>query len=204
MEEAMWAAAAGLLIGGGPVARWAGRWTSIDPWWWRWCASTCALWAGSVAAVLVRGGAEARIAVPVAVLGAAGATLLSVLDLRERRLPHLVTAAVGAGAITIGTIAGDGRAAVIGAAVAYGAHLLVRAVAPGALGGGDVQLTIAVGALAAPTGPVGWACAFVLAAATTALLGGRVRGASVPHGPSLCVAAMLIPMWSATVGSRTG
>ena len=198
MDEAITvgaAAATGLLIGVGPVVRCAARWTTIDPWWRRWCASTCALWAGWVAVLLVRGGADPRIAVPVAGLAAAGATLLSVLDLRERRLPHAVTAAAGTGAIGLGMVAGCGRAVLVGATVAYGAHLAIRVWAPGALGGGDVQLTIAVGAAAAPTGPGGLAAAFVLAAAAPAQRRGRARGAA-PAGPSVSVAAMLIPAWS--------
>lgn len=210
------AAATAAPMGIGPVVRLAGRWTTIDRWWRRWCALTCALWSAGIAVVAALSGVSAPMTVAVAVLGAAAATVLSVVDLREGRLPHPLTAVVGSGAITIGVAAGDARAAVFGAAAAYAVHIAIRGFAAGAVGGGDVQLSVAVGALAGPAGPVGWALAFLIAALSTAALstaslstaslstGARsgaalldgVGRAAVPHGPSLCVAGMLAPAWS--------
>lgn len=129
------------------------------------------------------------------VVFASAATLLSVIDLRERRLPHLLTAAAGCAAIGFGFATGEARAALWGAAIAYGVHVGIRIPAPRAIGGGDAQLAISVGAIAGPAGAVAMASAFVVAAVVTTSLIGVARRASAPHGPSLCVAAMVASAW---------
>jgi leader peptidase (prepilin peptidase)/N-methyltransferase len=103
---------------------------------------------------------------------------LSAVDLRERRLPNLLTLG-GAAVILAGSlICGRGPSALAGAAVLGGLYLVVYLANPAGLGGGDVKLAVALGAVAG----------------TAAVL--RRRGASgsssvVPHGPSMCVASLV-------------
>ena len=60
------------------------------------------------------------------------------------------------------------------------------------MGAGDVKLALGVGALTGAFGVDAWVLAAVAAPLLTALWGwsssGRPGGATVPHGPSMCVA----------------
>lgn len=117
--------------------------------------------------------------------------VLSRYDLRERRLPNLLTLP-GAGVILLaGALAGRGLPALAGAAALTGVYLLVHLVAPSAMGAGDVKLAIGLGGLAGCFGVEVWFLAALAAPLLTALWGGvamlwGVR--TVPHGPSMCVA----------------
>lgn len=85
---------------------------------------------------------------------------------------------------------------ILGALAFGGAHALVRALAPGSLGGGDVKLA---GALGLVLGALGWPdliIAPVLAAATTLLLALARRAKSAPHGPGLLAATWVLAVFS--------
>ena len=75
------------------------------------------------------------------------AAALSAVDLRWRRLPNPLTLS-GAVLITVGAaVCGRGQAAVLGAGALGGLYLAVHLADPAALGGGDVKLALALGAL---------------------------------------------------------
>ena len=118
-------------------------------------------------------------------------TVLSCYDIRERRLPNVLTLP-GAGVILLAAgCAGRGLPALTGAAVLTGIYLLVHLVAPAAMGAGDVKLAIGVGGLAGCFGVGVWFLAALAAPLLTALWGVVVilRGVrTVPHGPSMCLA----------------
>jgi leader peptidase (prepilin peptidase) / N-methyltransferase len=115
--------------------------------------------------------------------------VLSWHDMRQRRLPNLLTLP-GAVVILIGgCCAGRGPAAVAGAAALTGLYLVVHLMAPAGMGAGDVKLAIGLGGLAGCFGVAVWFLAALAAPLLTALLGVVWRGgAPVPHGPSMCLA----------------
>lgn len=119
---------------------------------------------------------------------------LSVYDIRERRLPNFLTLPGAAVILVAAALSGDGVAAVAGGAALAGAYLIVHLLAPAAMGGGDVKLAIGLGALTGAFGVDVWVLAALTAPPLTAL--GAVvtllrrRGPTVPHGPSMCLAAM--------------
>ncbi|MGE2813526.1 prepilin peptidase [Mycobacterium heidelbergense] len=114
--------------------------------------------------------------------------VLSCYDVRERRLPNLLTMP-GAGAILLAAaVAGRGLPAAAGAATLAGLYLLVHLVAPAGMGAGDVKLAIGVGGLTGCFGAGVWFVAALAAPLLTALWG-LLRGTrTVPHGPGMCVA----------------
>mgnify|MGYP003391871687 FL=1 len=127
------------------------------------------------------------------------AAALSAVDLRWRRLPNPLTLS-GAVLITVGAaVCGRGLAAVLGAGALGGLYLAVHLADPAALGGGDVKLALALGALTGAFGSPVWVLAALGAPILTAIAGmttlvlahGRAGGgSSVPHGPSMCVASL--------------
>lgn len=119
---------------------------------------------------------------------------LSCYDIAQRRLPNLLTLP-GAGAILLAAaVAGRALPALAGAAALTGVYLLVYLIAPAALGAGDVKLAIGLGGLVGCFGPEVWFLAALAAPLLTALwavvirLCGGGAAATVPHGPSMCVA----------------
>ncbi len=116
---------------------------------------------------------------------------LSCYDIRHRRLPNLLTLP-GAGVILVAAPVVDrGGPALAGAAALAGLYLLVHLVAPTGMGAGDVKLAIGLGGLAGGFGVEVWFLAALAAPLLTVLVGvvGALRGAAtVPHGPSMCVA----------------
>jgi leader peptidase (prepilin peptidase)/N-methyltransferase len=118
--------------------------------------------------------------------------VLCAYDIRHRRLPNWLTLPGGAVILVAATVFGHGVAALAGAAALAGIYLPVHLAAPAALGGGDVKLAVAVGALTGMFGPDVWVLAAVGAPLLTAALacGAATRGIpTVPHGPSMCVAS---------------
>lgn len=122
---------------------------------------------------------------------------LSVYDIRQRRLPNVLTLPGAAILLAAAAGAGRGPAALAGAAALAGCYLMVHLVAPAGLGAGDVKLAAGVGALCGAFGPDVWLLAALAAPLLTALWSigsaarrgvGPSRGAGVPHGPSMCVA----------------
>ena len=124
---------------------------------------------------------------------------LAAVDLRQRRLPNVLTVS-GTVLITLGAaLAGRGLPALLGAAALGGLYLAVHLSDPAALGGGDVKLALALGALTGAFGTPVWVLAALGAPVLTAIAGmtalvlarGRAGGGSVvPHGPSMCVASL--------------
>ena len=151
---------------------------------------------------------------------AAWCTALSVIDLRERRLPNTLTAAGAVSILGFGAATGRGTAAVAGALLLVLPYLLCHLVAPAAIGAGDVKLAVGLGAAAACGGTEAWVWAAITAPILTAVIGtgylipwrkctGRhgldpphqsdIRASradsALPHGPAMClstVAALLL------------
>jgi leader peptidase (prepilin peptidase)/N-methyltransferase len=116
---------------------------------------------------------------------------LSVSDLRQRRLPDVLT--LSAAAVVWGWCILDGRLWALTGALAWWALCTV----PGKvsrrlrIGGGDAKLALSLGAVAAAVGgPVGWWIAVTVSSMVTLCLGLMPRGTRVdrrrlPHGPGM-------------------
>src|SRR6476619_3778444 len=104
--------------------------------------------------------------------------VLSCVDIRDRRLPNRLTI----------------PAAIIGAAALFIVYLAVHLVAPESMGAGDVKLAIGIGALTGAFGVDVWTLAALgaplLTAAWAVFAVVRRSASTVPHGPSMCVAAV--------------
>lgn len=138
---------------------------------------------------------------PAFVLLAVWCATLSVIDIREQRLPNLLT---GCGAVVIfgyALLTTEFTAAAIGAVVLALPYLALHLLAPAALGAGDVKLAVGLGAATALDGAQTWVWAALGAPILTGALGlvcvaarrfGRdAWRATVPHGPSMCAATLL-------------
>jgi leader peptidase (prepilin peptidase)/N-methyltransferase len=130
-----------------------------------------------------------RIAVSVAVLSWMAA--LSVVDIRQRRLPNRLTLPGALVILAVATAGGRGGPALIGAAALAGAYLVVHLMAPAAMGAGDVKLALGLGALTAALGSEVWALAALGAPLVTVVWAVVARARTVPHGPSMCLATLL-------------
>lgn len=122
------------------------------------------------------------------------AVALSVIDLRQRRLPNVLTMS-GAAAILVGAaVAGRGPHALLGGLALGGLYLAVHLAAPAGLGAGDVKLAVGLGALTGALGVAVWTLAAIGAALLTAVASlvaaARGRGRAVPHGPAMCAASL--------------
>jgi leader peptidase (prepilin peptidase)/N-methyltransferase len=119
-------------------------------------------------------------------------TVLSCYDVRQRRLPNLLTLPGGVAVVLGAAAAGRGLPALGGAAALAGLYLLVHLIAPAALGAGDVKLALGCGGLAGCFGVDVWLLAALAAPLLTGLGGVVARlfggAATVPHGPSMCLA----------------
>ena len=119
---------------------------------------------------------------------------LSVYDIRERRLPNWLTMPGAAVVLAIAAAHGRGAPAVLGAVALFAVYALVHLVSPAAMGAGDVKLAIGIGALTGTFGGDVWMLAALGAPlltagwAVVAVL--RRSGRTVPHGPSMCLAAV--------------
>lgn len=123
------------------------------------------------------------------------AAALSVIDVRERRLPNALTLPGAVVILAAAMFGGRGLAALIGAAALGGVYLLIHLVAPVGLGAGDVKLAVGLGALTGALGAPVWLLAALGAPILTAIVGTLAaalrRGRAVPHGPSMCLASLL-------------
>ncbi|ASR39490.1 peptidase [Prauserella marina] len=174
----------------------------------RWCAlGVAASWSGVALRWAVSGLPGWWLPVPLAVT--ALAVPLALADLGHRRLPDVLTlpaypilgAALCVAAVT-GPEEGLAVRAMVGGAVFATAHLLVHAVAPNALGAGDVKLS---GSLGGVLGATGWpalvVAAFAAAVVTLVLAGSAVLlrarrwREGVPHGPGMLAATCLIAVF---------
>ena len=119
---------------------------------------------------------------------------LCVCDIRERRLPNVLTLPGAAAALVVAAVAGRGLGALLGAVALFAVYLVVHVLAPSAMGAGDVKLAIGVGALTGAFGVDVWILAALAAPlltaawATVAVI--RRMESTVPHGPSMCLAAV--------------
>lgn len=131
-----------------------------------------------------------------AALLAVWAVALSVADLRERRLPNVLTVPGAVAILLVALLCGRGIAAVLGAVALGGAYLMIHLVDPAGLGAGDVKLAVGLGALTGALGSDVWILAALGAPMLTAVAGTvaavRHRGHSVAHGPSMCAASLLV------------
>jgi leader peptidase (prepilin peptidase)/N-methyltransferase len=118
---------------------------------------------------------------------------LTVYDVRQRRLPNALTLPGAAAVLAVSAATGRGVPALVGAAVLTLLYLGVHLAAPAGMGAGDVKLAMGVGALTGSFGVDAWVLAALAAPVLTALLAVAIalrdRSATVPHGPSMCVAA---------------
>jgi len=121
-------------------------------------------------------------------------TALSLYDVRARRLPNWLTMPGAAAILTVAAIHGRGVPAVVGAVALFAVYAVVHLVSPTAMGAGDVKLAIGIGALTATFGNDVWLLAALGAPVLTAgwaLVSMMHRSEqTVPHGPSMCVAAV--------------
>jgi leader peptidase (prepilin peptidase) / N-methyltransferase len=118
---------------------------------------------------------------------------LSIYDIRERRLPNWLTLPGAAVIVAAAAIHGHGAPAVLGAVALFAVYVVVYLVAPTAMGAGDVKLAIGIGALTGAFGGDVWVLASlgapVLTAGWAVVAMLRRSGPTVPHGPSMCLAA---------------
>jgi leader peptidase (prepilin peptidase) / N-methyltransferase len=131
--------------------------------------------------------------------GVAGACVLVWLaalcfyDIRERRLPNWLTMPGAAVVLGIAAAYGRGAPAMLGAVGLFVVYALVHLASPAAMGAGDVKLSVGIGALTGTFGSDVWALAAIGAPLLTAgwavVAVVRRTGNTVPHGPSMCLAA---------------
>ena len=118
---------------------------------------------------------------------------LTSYDIRQRRLPNWLTLPGFAVIMLVAAGSGRGPAAALGAGLLVAVYLLVHAVAPAALGAGDVKLALGLGALTGCFGGDVWLLAAIGAPLVTAVIGVVARlgwsATTVPHGPSMCAAS---------------
>jgi leader peptidase (prepilin peptidase) / N-methyltransferase len=120
-------------------------------------------------------------------------SVLSVNDVRQRRLPNVLTLPGFAVIMVVAADAGHARAAAVGAGLLAAVYLLVHLLTPTAMGAGDVKLALGLGALTGCFGGDVWFLAAIGAPLLTAMVGVVARlgwsATTVPHGPSMCVAS---------------
>ena len=121
-------------------------------------------------------------------------TVLSVYDIRERRLPNWLTMPGAALILAVAAAVGHGVPSLLGAVGLAGLYLAVHLISPAAMGAGDVKLAVGVGGLTGAFGVDVWALAAVAAPLLTAIWACvaviRRSSSTVPHGPSMCMATL--------------
>ncbi|MEU6152818.1 A24 family peptidase [Actinosynnema sp. NPDC047251] len=157
---------------------------------WLWCAlPTAALWAITASVPAPDGW------LPVPLLLSWLLVLVAATDLRHGRLPNALTLpAYPAVAVVLWFAGAHLERSIIGCLVFFGVHFAVHRWRPAALGGGDVKLA---GALGAVLGAVSWLALPVAAALASAItLVGVLRRPrdALPHGPGLAAATWLTSM----------
>jgi leader peptidase (prepilin peptidase)/N-methyltransferase len=122
------------------------------------------------------------------------AAALTVSDVRHRRLPNTLTLSGAIAILAVAAWCGRGMPALAGALGLAGLYLVVHLVIPAGLGAGDVKLALGLGGLTGAFGPDVWLMAALGAPILTAILATvlavRDRRATVPHGPSMCLASL--------------
>jgi len=122
------------------------------------------------------------------------AVVLAVFDVRHRRLPNVLTLPGAVAVLGVALLWGRGLPALAGALALAGLYLVVHLGVPSGLGAGDVKLALGVGGLTGAFGPDVWLLAALGAPVLTAMVAVGValrhRTATVPHGPSMCLASL--------------
>ena len=117
-------------------------------------------------------------------------SMLSFYDIRDRRLPNWLTLPGAVAVLLVATVAGRGSPALAGALALFVVYLVVHLIAPVAMGAGDVKLAIGIGALTGAFGMDVWVLAALGAPLLTTAIALLCRAKlTVPHGPSMCLAA---------------
>lgn len=137
-------------------------------------------------------------AVPACLAVTAWAVALSVVDIRSRRLPNVLTVPGALMILMASVVAGRGLPAFIGAAALGALYLVIHLLDPGGMGGGDVKLAVGLGALTGAIGAPVWLIAALGAPVLTVVCGSAMmmcrRDRSTPtvlaHGPSMCLASL--------------
>ena len=124
--------------------------------------------------------------------------VLSLYDIRERRLPNRLTVPGAIVILLVSTAMDRGGPALMGAGALAGLYLVVHLVAPTGMGAGDVKLAAGVGGLTGAFGYDVWVLAAIAAPLFTAAIAcvavvGRSKP-TVPHGPSMCLASVAAAM----------
>jgi prepilin peptidase CpaA len=126
-------------------------------------------------------------------IGAAIGLVAAVEDLRRRQVPNWLTAGGAAAGLAYATRGGWHGFALAAAGVIVGFLILLPFQCCGAMGGGDVKLMAAFGALLGPAG-------ILLAALFASIAGGvwavgallyRPRMASIPYAPAVVLGAWI-------------
>lgn len=147
---------------------------------------------------------------PIPLLVAWLAVVLTAVDLKHRRLPNALTLpaypAIGA-VVTLAATQADWRVAegaLLGATALGGAYLALHLLSPNAMGGGDVKLSgtqgAVMGAVGLPAVVFGTALAALLTLALNLAAPQRLRRqwqTGVPHGPPLLAATYVIATFPA-------
>lgn len=136
---------------------------------------------------------------PVPLLMGWGGVLLGACDLRVHRLPDALTLpAHPVAAALLGLAAWHRPGLVLGAATGFvlfcGTYLVVRLIAPPAMGAGDVKLAGVLGAVVGAVSVPAVVGVMVTAAVLTLVGALSRRTRAVAHGP-----AVLIPSWLVTL-----
>jgi leader peptidase (prepilin peptidase)/N-methyltransferase len=143
---------------------------------------------------------------PVGVIASAGAVALlsaaASIDLRERRVPNVLTYSGIVLALTAGALAGALALAALGCLVATGLMGLMYVIGRGRLGMGDVKLAAAVGAAVGPAAVPLFLLTSGIAGAVGALAllaAGRGRHGTMPYAPALVVGALVALIQAGTL-----
>ena len=144
---------------------------------------------GGLAAALALGLPHSVFVLPLAALGPAAA----IVDLYERRLPDALTGPMVVGAVLFA--AGSGAAGLRGIAVAVcatAAVLVVKVVAPAAIGWGDIKLTPTVAVVLGQADVAAAGLVVILAgiAVTSLVVAAADRHGDVPYGPAMVLGSL--------------
>lgn len=117
---------------------------------------------------------------------------VSMVDVTVRRLPNSFTAAGYAIALGVSAWSGALWTGLMGSVLLAAIHLVLHLISPGSLGGGDVKLALPLGAITGLGGAQVWLLSAFLAPVITIVVAVLLaRRSQVPHGPSMCGAALL-------------
>ena len=207
IASALIAALAGFVLGWWLLAAWTERSMKGERMPRRTLRLTAAITTAIVFAVLVlRFGLSWTL--PALLAFAACATVLSIVDLAEKRLPNAVVfPALGAVAVLLVPVTWATGVwmslvwALVGSAAMFAVYFVLALISPASMGMGDVKLALVIGLLLGwfglSTWLVGLLAAFVVGGviALVALVLKRVtlRG-SIPFGPSMLVGALVAVM----------